>query len=371
MPFESTIESAKLGGTGPESDVIIAGAGPVGLLLALLLARKGIRSKVFEKGAELDTSPRAALHYPLVPEVFKDAGIYDIVFQRGSHLGGPLWRKRIIDDGNGGKALGPVIAELETFKRGDDGFFEEGKVAIIFVQGALVQVLLEEATKTNLVEVHFSTPIMGLEQDQHRVSSRKAPGLLREIVPRKPGLWRFAMAVPDETLTNEEVGDPKYVHELLLKYLYGPRPAECNLVRRRANRLTAPALGKVLLAGDAAHVNNPVGGLGLCTGLLDVDLLSQALDLIINHDYHDPQDLLAEYSAARQFVFQTFVSPISSANKIRLHESDPDDAAGEDWFFRILRRNIPQEIEKAVTPLQQVWRTDIRSIIKDPMKQKL
>ncbi|KAJ5055112.1 hypothetical protein J3E74DRAFT_478464 [Bipolaris maydis] len=303
MPFESTIEGAKLGGTGPESDVIIAGAGPVGLLLALLLARKGIRSKVFEKGAELDTSPRAALHYPLVPEVFKDAGIYDIVFQRGSHLGGPLWRKRIIDDGNGGKALGPVIAELETFKRGDDGFFEEGKVAIIFVQGALVQVLLEEATKTNLVEVHFSTPIMGLEQDQHRVSSRKAPG--------------------------------------------------------------------VLLAGDAAHVNNPVGGLGLCTGLLDVDLLSQALDLIINHDYHDPQDLLAEYSAAWQFVFQTFVSPISSANKIRLHESDPDDAAGEDWFFRILRRNIPQEIEKAVTPLQQVWRTDIRSIIKDPMKQKL
>lgn len=128
---------------------------------------------------------------------------------------------------------------------------------------------------------------------------------------------------------------------------------------------------RVLLAGDAAHVNNPVGGLGLCTGLLDVDLLSQALDLIINHDYHDPQDLLAEYSAARQFVFQTFVSPISSANKIRLHESDPDDAAGEDWFFRILRRNIPQEIEKAVTPLQQVWRTDIRSIIKDPMKQKL
>lgn len=67
---------------------------------------------------------------------------------------------------------------------------------------------------------------------------------LEEIVPRKPGLWRFAMAVPDETLTNEEVGDPKYVHELLLKYLYGPRPAECNLVRRRANRLTAPALGK-------------------------------------------------------------------------------------------------------------------------------
>lgn len=62
MSFESTIEGAKPGGTGPESGVIIAGAGPVGLLLALLLARKGIRFMVFEKSPELDTSPRAVLY---------------------------------------------------------------------------------------------------------------------------------------------------------------------------------------------------------------------------------------------------------------------------------------------------------------------
>ncbi|EUC43353.1 hypothetical protein COCMIDRAFT_7220 [Bipolaris oryzae ATCC 44560] len=317
-------------------------------------------------------------------------------------------------------------------------------MAIIFMQGLLVEMLLEAAKKTKIVDVHFDTHIKGFEQDQYGVTvkveasgetqtfrsqylvgcdgarstirkslgvsfsghswperlvaadvRRTVPSLerlpahfvvdkvhwgvvlpLEEIVPGKPGLWRYAMAVPDDTLTIEEIENPKYVNELLLKYLDGPRPAEYTLVRHRAYRLhqllaSTMYRNRVLLAGDAAHVNNPVGGLGLCTGLLDVDLLSQVLDLIINHDYHDPQDLLAEYSAARRFVFQALVSPISSANKLRLHESDPDDAAREDWFLRILRRGIPQEIGKAHAPLQQFWRTDIRSIAKDQVKPKL
>lgn len=441
MTSKSANEEAKAGGPSLCEDtvpVIIAGAGPVGLLLALLLARKGIRSKVFERCPELDTSPRAALHYPLVLEVFKDAGIYDIVFQRGIPSGGNAWRKSTIDDGDGGKILGPVIAELEMTKRGGDGLFEEGKFSIVFVQGLLVQVLLEEATKTNLVEAHFNTPIVRLEQDQSgvtveveasgeprsfraqylvgcdgaRSTIRKLLGVnfsghswpermlatdvrrtihklerlppyfvvdkvhwgvvvpLEPMVPGKPGLWRYAMAVPDEELTDEEVESPEYVRELLLKYVDGPRPAEHTVVRHRVYRLhqrlaSTMHRNRVLLAGDAAHITNPIGGLGLCTGLLDIDLLYQTLDLILNHDYHDPQDLLAEYSAARRFVFQTLVSPISSANKIRLQESDPDNAAKEDWFFRILRKGDPQEISKALAPLQQVWRTDIRSITKE------
>ncbi|KAL6150358.1 hypothetical protein ACJQWK_00040 [Exserohilum turcicum] len=69
MSSESVNKDAKAGGISPNGEtipVIIAGAGPVGLLLALLLARKGIASKVFERGSEVDTSPRAAVYYPLV-----------------------------------------------------------------------------------------------------------------------------------------------------------------------------------------------------------------------------------------------------------------------------------------------------------------
>ena len=194
---------------------------------------------------------------------------------------------------------------------------------------------------------------------------------LEPIFPGKPGLWRYGMAIPDEKMTAEEAQDPKYVEELLLRYIDGPRPVEHTVVRSRLYRLhqllaSTMHRGRVLLAGDAAHVNSPVGGLGLCTGLLDVDILSQALDLILNHDYHDPQDLLAEYSAARRFVFQNFINPTSTANKLRLHESDPDNAAQEDWFLRMVRKGDRQEIANALAPLQRVWRTELRSITKEP-----
>ncbi|EOA83389.1 uncharacterized protein SETTUDRAFT_155922 [Exserohilum turcica Et28A] len=397
MSSESVNKDAKAGGISPNGEtipVIIAGAGPVGLLLALLLARKGIASKVFERGSEVDTSPRAA-----------DAGIYDIVRERGFQSGGHVWRKPIVDDGKGGKALGPAIAELKLGEPGPDGSYKDGECCIIFTQGRLVQVLLEEAAKTGLVEILFSTPITGIEQDESGVTVqveasgqpqsfrsrghswperliavdvlRTLPKLeetpayfavdkvhwgviipLEPIFPGKPGLWRYGMAIPDEKMTAEEAQDPKYVEELLLRYIDGPRPVEHTVVRSRLYRLhqllaSTMHRGRVLLAGDAAHVNSPVGGLGLCTGLLDVDILSQALDLILNHDYHDPQDLLAEYSAARRFVFQNFINPTSTANKLRLHESDPDNAAQEDWFLRMVRKGDRQEIANALAPLQR------------------
>ncbi|KAF5232141.1 hypothetical protein FANTH_13138 [Fusarium anthophilum] len=343
--------TAQLLNYGDTVQVIIAGAGPVGLLLSLLLARKGIRSKVFEKNPEPDTSPRAIVHHPPILEVFKDAGIYDLVSWRGNHSAGTYWRKHIVDDGNGGTVLGPVIAEMEISKRGEDGPFEDGKFSILYMQSLQVQLLLEEATKTSMVEVQFNTPVIGLEDDGNfvivKVEAPEGPQLFRThghswpesmiaadvqrtlpnlekfeayfavdkvhwgvvvplepITPSKPGLWRYAMAVPDVALTNDEAGDPEYVHRLLLEYVDGPRPAEYTLVRHRVyplHQLLASTMhrGRVLLAGDAGHVNNPVGGLGLSTGLLDAELLSQALDLIFNHDYCNSQDLLAEYSAAR------------------------------------------------------------------------
>ncbi|KAF9768949.1 hypothetical protein IL306_013695 [Fusarium sp. DS 682] len=442
MASESCNGGTNLGSTAPDGDtvpVIIAGAGPVGLLLALLLARQGIRSKVFEKSPELDTSPRAAVHHPPVLEVFKDAGIYDLVFQRGNHSAGNYWRKHIVDDSNGGTVLGPVIAEIEMSKRGEGGSFENGKFSILYMQSLLVQLLLEETTQTSMVEVQFNTPITGFEDDGNgvtvKVEASEGPQLFRSqylvgcdgarstvrnslgikfsghswpermiatdvqrtlpklekfeayfvvdqvhwgvvvplepIVPGEPGLWRYAMAAPDATLTDDEAGDPEYVHKLLLEYIDGPRPADYTLVRHRVYRLhqllaSTMHRGRVLLAGDAGHLNNPIGGLGLSTGLLDVDLLSQALDLILNHDYYDPQDLLAEYSAARRRVFQTLVSPMSSANKMRLQESHPDDAAREDWFLRMLCKGNQQEILKALAPLQQQWRTNIYTITKEP-----
>lgn len=423
---------------GKEAPVIIVGAGPVGLLLALILARKNIRTIVLEKNDSLDTSPRGVIHYPPVFDAFKAAGIYDDIVERGFCMAGNSWRKPLVDDGDGNKMLGPKIAQFTISKRNADGIFEDGRFVIDFVQGRLVTLMLEKIQKLDLIQVVFNAALTNIAEDSSGVTVtvetaggsqelkaqylagcdggkstvRKLLGIkfsghawperllatdvkrvvskfedppayfvvdrthwgvvvpLEAITPGEPGLWRYAMPVPDATLTDEDVVDPKYVNELLLKYIDGPRPSNHVLVRQRVYRIqqllaTTMHRGRVVLAGDAGHLNNPIGGLGLCTGLLDADILAQALDAILNHGYPDPQQLLAEYSAARRFVFQNFVDPISSANKLRLHESDADDAAKEDWYYRALARADPVELARMNAPFFQAWRTDIRQIARD------
>ena len=72
-------------------------------------------------------------------------------------------------------------------------------------------------------------------------------------------------------------------------------------------------VGRVILAGDAAHVTNPTGGLGLTSGLLDSYALYPALATVVLEGT-DPE-VLDRYSAARRDIFVNRVSPQASANK--------------------------------------------------------
>src|SRR5690349_24832026 len=72
-------------------------------------------------------------------------------------------------------------------------------------------------------------------------------------------------------------------------------------------------VGRVVLAGDAAHVTNPTGGLGLTSGLLDSYALYPALAAVVLEGADD--EVLDRYSAARHAVFVNRVSPQATANK--------------------------------------------------------
>jgi 3-(3-hydroxy-phenyl)propionate hydroxylase len=67
--------------------------------------------------------------------------------------------------------------------------------------------------------------------------------------------------------------------------------------------------GRVVLAGDAAHVTNPTLGLGLASGLLDSFVLSEALAAVV-HGQHD-DTILDEYAAQRRRAFCESISPLS------------------------------------------------------------
>jgi 3-(3-hydroxy-phenyl)propionate hydroxylase len=80
--------------------------------------------------------------------------------------------------------------------------------------------------------------------------------------------------------------------------------------------------GRVLLAGDAAHVNNPIGGMGLNGGLQDAANLAEKLASVLIDGETDR--LLDLYSLQRRTVAIEFVQEQSIANKKRLEEHDPE-----------------------------------------------
>jgi hypothetical protein len=74
-----------------------------------------------------------------------------------------------------------------------------------------------------------------------------------------------------------------------------------------------------------------------------------------------PLSLLNVYSDERRKVFQTFVSPTSTANKLRIQQ-DPA-AADNDWLVRSLKKPTPVVLHEFFTPYMTVWRTDMRAVV--------
>lgn len=180
-------------------------------------------------------------------------------------------------------------------------------------------------------------------------------------------LWRFSMAVTNDKVSDEQVLKPEFVHEMLSRHVDGPRPADFEVVRvnlYRMHQLLAATMfrGRCFLIGDAAHLTNPIGGLGLCTGLLDADALAQAFDLALNRyagDDERQQECFRTYSSSRRRVFQTVVHPTSSAAKTRLHCANPDDIVEEDWYMRTLRTGNQAAINQMHDGLINHWRSNI------------
>ncbi|KAI0886409.1 FAD/NAD(P)-binding domain-containing protein [Annulohypoxylon maeteangense] len=434
---------------GSITPVIIVGAGPVGLLLALRLAQSNIRSIVLEQDTTLGAAPRAIGYYGPVHNVFKEAGIYDQVAREGMPSGGYVWRTLPTEDQTGTKALGSVLCRNIMSRPDSDGQYKICTYSIQLAQCRLAEIMLEELTKTGLSDVLWGHRVTDLSQDESGVTVtavsgerepksfqglylagcdggksniRKLLGIrlaghswperfiatdvlrtapvvedppvhftvdprywgvvtpLEHVEPGVKGLWRYSMAVPayEEAedgsrifLTDEEVVEPKYVNSLLLRQIDGPRPSDHVVVRKslyKMHQLLASTMhrGRCFLAGDAAHINNPIGGLGLCTGLLDADALHQALEIV--RRTIDPQTLFSRYSSERRRVFQNIIHPYSSANKTRLHGADPEDTAREDWYFQALRKGDPKELASINAPLYNNWRSDMWSLIGTSLK---
>ncbi|KAJ5728609.1 uncharacterized protein N7483_003117 [Penicillium malachiteum] len=421
--------------------ILIVGAGPVGLFLALKLAQSGINSTVIEKEDSTSKLPRACGHAGIVQHEFAKIGIYDKIKAMGGFISvGPCWRKPLIDNDSGGKDLGEMVANFKKHKTVDPSM-PPGSGTLHFPQAKLSELLLKEAVSTGRVEVRFNSdlesiqdniddtvsitvkdmttgssfslsgtylvgadgatsktrklldiPFAGYTWDRKLLATdvliynqpgEESPhptsfimdethfGVITPLMEPKQGtrsLWRYTIGLPvNDPRSNDELLGPEYVESIYENYMPGPRPLDYEITNKSIysihQRLASTMRrGRVLLAGDAAHICNPFGGLGLNTGFLDVMALHDSLVMILKEGYSD--ELLDIYSDERRRSFQMFVDPMSTYNLLRVISKDAEKTTEDDWYFRALKngnRRVLKSLEKQVS---ENWATDMRAILR-------
>jgi 3-(3-hydroxy-phenyl)propionate hydroxylase len=140
---------------------------------------------------------------------------------------------------------------------------------------------------------------------------------------RPPGLWRFLYGCrPDET--EEEALSDDVVQSRLQAFIPRDLPYETRhrTIYRVHQRVAGTfRVGRVLLAGDAAHLNNPIGGFGMNAGLQDAANLVEKLGKVWRGEADE--DLLERYVRQRRTVNVEYVQEVSIRNKRTLEERDP------------------------------------------------
>jgi 3-(3-hydroxy-phenyl)propionate hydroxylase len=148
------------------------------------------------------------------------------------------------------------------------------------------------------------------------------------------GLWRVVMpTVPGEA--EEEVLSDEAVQNRLQKFF--PKSDDYTVVHRNIynvhQRVAAQfQKGRVFLAGDSAHVNNPIGGLGLNCGIHDAVDLAARLTAVIQDGA--PEETLLGYEERRRPMNIEYVQQQTIANKKRLEEKSQAEREKNFAFLR-------------------------------------
>jgi len=358
--------------------VLIAGGGPVGVIAALALARQGIPVHVFEAEDRVNDAPRAATTHAATLEMLDELGLVDEVIRRG--LVEPLFRTwdrstgKLVAEFDFGvlkndtrypfavqceqhKLAGMAIARLRNFPHANVEF--SARVTALRQTGDAVEITVETAAGTRTV---MGAYLIGA--DGGRSTVRKAldiafdgythperflilttpfdigskfPGCTRNYLSDPQdwcalfkvsgddgaGLWRVLSSTRLEQ-SEADLFDDDAVERRLQKFI--PKDGRYAIVHRNLynvhQRVAASfRQGRVFLAGDAAHVNNPLGGLGLNFGIHDAVELAGLLGRVLRREA--PEDVLDAYDRHRRPLNIEFVQQQTIANKKRMEEKDP------------------------------------------------
>jgi 3-(3-hydroxy-phenyl)propionate hydroxylase len=358
--------------------VLIVGAGPVGLCLALKLAQEEVASTVIEQLSDenfLDQVPRAGTNHPATLEMYDEIGLYKRLEPRG--IIAPLFHYW-------DREKGELIAEFDHAYLKDDTPFP---FALQCERIKIVEEALKMAKDNPLIEVRMGTNFTGFIQDADGVTAFvenedgeqetlhgryivSAEGA-RSIVRKECGIEFTGFTYPDRTLNIEVVYDfkqhgytdrnyisdpeewsnlfhwkgpperwrvhfptkpeddpdaltaPEAMQKRLHRFLPIGRPFDivgCNLYTVHQRVAEKFRSGRAILAGDSAHVNSPIGGMGLNSGVHDAFNLAEKLARIWRRQ--TDETVLDLYERQRRHIAVQHTQLQTIRNKKLLAEKD-------------------------------------------------
>lgn len=356
--------------------MVIAGAGPTGLMCAVALARRGVPVVVCEAEPSLTHDLRAGTFHPPTQEMMAPYGITGRMHEHGLQV--KRWQIR--------SRRGGLVAEFDLGLLADQTPYP---YRLHLEQHRLTPIQLDILRKEPAAEVHFHHRIIGFENKADsvlvRFESEGIPGKLeaswligadggRSTIRRllavefegftwpeqflvvstpydlarhgftmnayvadpiewaavfkmpnsgPPGLWRLAFPC-DPGLPEDTLLDPRGVQARMQGFLPLDQDYEIRYqsIYRVHQRVAADwRRGRVVLAGDAAHLNNPLGGFGLNSGIHDAVNLAEKLAKVWSGEADD--SLLERYVRQRRAATIEHVQAMSIRNKRLLEERDP------------------------------------------------
>ncbi|KAH7129575.1 FAD binding domain-containing protein [Dactylonectria estremocensis] len=380
--------------SAPQHDVIIVGAGPVGLILALILQAHGYSPVIIERHAAQYGLPRAVGIFHQAIEVLNTLGLHDELFKSAITDCGDLVDDFAILEDSEGQCLSkfPFKKKLKT------GFPESYNLH----QPSLERIL-EDTCLSRGVEILSSTTVSSVrDQTTHVIVSAEGPRghlqlssrfvvgcdgarstvrqsagirfeqhtgvssrwLIVDVAPESPEVmatwkdariakqylnWRRTMTsvpapphrrrweimlMPGESFA--EVQKPEFVWPLLAEF--GCKPDNAHIQKTAVYVMQGGWCehfhkGRVLLAGDAAHIAPPFLAQGLNSGIRDATNLSWRLCFALRYPEKNWQRLFQDYSTEQVGTTQRFVKAATMLEKL-FCITDPEAAKQRDELIR-------------------------------------
>ncbi len=345
-----------------ETEVLVAGLGPVGATAALSLARQGIAVTAIEPLANSATDLRASTYHAPTLEILDDLGATEALFSHG--LKAPIYQYR---DRQTGEVFSFDMTEIADHTRFPYRIqCEQHRVTanivsqlqlqpsatvlpgqrVLFVEQDAqgVTAYVENANTVERWRARYLVAADGASSVVRKVLGLQFPGFTYDekfvcltteypieeafenlslvnyisdpkewmVVLKVPGLWRILVPAP-VGLSDEQLVSEEYKNGVFSRILGRPVDQDHDIITKhrtiyRAHQRVCErfAVGRIMLVGDSAHLNSPMGGFGMNSGIHDAVNASEKLVKVLRHGA-DSEQQLALYERQRQTITRNFV----------------------------------------------------------------